>query len=73
MIKINFKVFVMSLAVGMFIVYLTTKHEKVVHVYPTPENMAKYIYKDNADNCYTFDMERTRCPLIGGGKTIEPQ
>ena len=72
MIKLNLKAFVLSLAVGLLVVYLSTATKKVVHVYPTPENVAKYLYKDNANNCYTFDMEKTRCPLTGG-KTIEPQ
>lgn len=72
MVKLNFKAFIISLAIGILLVYLSTASEKIVHVYPTPENVSRYMYKDNANNCYEFKMEKTRCPLLGG-KTIEPQ
>lgn len=72
MIKLNLKAFILSLAAGLLVVYLSKAAKKVVHVYPTPENVSKYLYKDSANNCYTFEMEKTECPLMGG-KTIDPQ
>ena len=59
---INFPVFLLSLAVGIFFVYLFQSELNVVYVYPTPDNENKILYKDKIDNCFKFKAEEVECP-----------
>ena len=54
--------FIISLAIGLFVVYIWGPDEHVVFVYPTPENASRIQYKDNANNCFTFKASETDCP-----------
>ena len=40
----NFKVFLISFAVGLLYIYLTDDYKKVIIVYPTPMNTEKKLY-----------------------------
>jgi hypothetical protein len=35
---------------------------KTIYVYPTPENVDKILFKDKADNCFTFQEQVVECP-----------
>tara|TARA_B100000123_G_C25690136_1_gene410410 strand:- start:787 stop:1020 length:234 start_codon:yes stop_codon:yes gene_type:complete len=59
---IDFKVFLISLSIGLLYIYLSEEYKKVVVIYPTPDNVNKYIYKDNADNCFSYKLDETQCP-----------
>jgi len=59
---INVKVFLISLAVGLLFVYLSTPTPTIIYVYPTPENAGKVEYKDKANNCFVFDAQEITCP-----------
>lgn len=59
---INFPIFLISLAIGLFFVYLKEPEKKTVYVYPTPENIEKIEYKDKADNCFNYIMDKIQCP-----------
>ena len=59
---IHFPAFLISLAIGLLFVYLSSPSHNVVFVYPTPENADKVQYKDRAGTCYQFDPIETECP-----------
>ena len=59
---INFPIFLVSLAVGLFVVYISMPPTQVIYVYPTPDNEDKITYKDRADNCFHFKSTEIECP-----------
>jgi hypothetical protein len=59
---IDLPIFILSLAVGLFYVYISGSDVKPVYMYPTMENMNTTQYKDNANNCYVYKMEEVACP-----------
>ena len=59
---IDLKWFLISLAVGLFLVYCTSPTPDVIIKYPTPENADKLIFKDDVDNCYKFKVDEIKCP-----------
>ena len=58
---VNVPVFITSLAIGLFVVYITIPSPKIIYVYPTPDNVDKIIYKDKADNCFSFKPLEVSC------------
>jgi hypothetical protein len=63
--KINPVVFLIAFCFGLFIVYISAPQPTVVIKYPTPDN-SDIIFKDDADNCYSFNIEETTCPSDKG-------
>lgn len=59
---ISFPIFLVSLTVGLFFVYMFNPSPTVIHVYPTPDNIDKLQFKDYADNCYQFVSKQVKCP-----------
>jgi hypothetical protein len=59
---ISFPAFLISLAIGLLIVYIFNPTPTVIYVYPTPYNIDKLQYKDNANNCYVFSSQEVKCP-----------
>lgn len=59
---INLPIFIISLAVGLFFVYITNPDPRIILVYPTPNNIDKIQYVDKADNCFTYTTEKVQCP-----------
>ena len=59
---INYKIFLYSLVIGIFIAYIFQKKKRVIYVYPTPDNISKIQYKDKTDSCYSFEMKNVKCP-----------
>ncbi len=59
---INIPVFIISLAVGLFFVYITNPDPKVIFVYPTPNNHNKIQYVDKAENCFSYTPRKVKCP-----------
>jgi hypothetical protein len=59
---ISVSAFIISFAVGLFFVYILGADIKKVHIYPSPENVNKILYKDNAENCFRFIPNQIDCP-----------
>jgi len=58
---IDIKIFIISLSVGLFVAYVMGEQAKTVYVYPTPDNINKVLYKDDANNCYSYSASEVDC------------
>jgi len=47
--------------IGAVFIYLSPMEYKTIVVYPTPSNLEKIQYKDNADNCFQFSARLVDC------------
>lgn len=59
---ISFKVFLVSLSIGLLFAYLSAPTPTIIHVYPTPDNVSSIEYVDKANNCFKFDATEVKCP-----------
>jgi len=59
---ISLPVFLISFSIGLFFVYILGPEMKKIFIYPTPENVDKILFKDNADNCFYFEETEIPCP-----------
>lgn len=59
---INVPVFIISFAIGIFFVYVIDVEKRTIVIYPTPENVERMQYKDEASNCFNYSMKKTKCP-----------
>jgi len=59
---INFRIFLISLAVGLFYIYISDEYKHTIVIYPTPDNMDEYQFKDKSNNCFSYEMNEVKCP-----------
>ena len=59
---LNIPLFIISLAIGFFFVYIYNPDKKIIYVYPTPDNVNKIQYVDKSDNCFSFKQTEVTCP-----------
>ena len=59
---INIPVFIISLAIGLFFVYIYQAEKKVLYVYPKPDNVDFIQYKDDIGTCFQAKQEQIKCP-----------
>ena len=59
---ISVPVFIVSLAIGLFFVYILGPETKTVYIYPSPDNIEKILFKDKAENCFKLTQEEVECP-----------
>ena len=52
---INIPAFIISLAIGIFLVYVSNPRPSVIYVYPTPDNLDQMQYKDQSGTCFGFE------------------
>tara|TARA_B110000971_G_C19890700_1_gene445170 strand:+ start:102 stop:356 length:255 start_codon:yes stop_codon:yes gene_type:complete len=58
---IDFKWFILSLSIGLLVVYLTMPKPTIILKYPTPENSDEMVFKDDVNNCYKFKTTEVSC------------
>ncbi len=59
---IDFKILFISLAIGLFFVYINQSASTIIYVYPTPDNIKNIQYKDHIGNCFDFTAKQVNCP-----------
>jgi hypothetical protein len=59
---INIPVFLISLFIGLFVVYITMPDTRKIYVYPTPENVDILQYRDKTDSCFQVKEKEVSCP-----------
>jgi hypothetical protein len=59
---LDLKLFLISLSIGLFYIYLAEEYKKVIVIYPTPENVNKYQYKDQSNECFSYELNEVQCP-----------
>lgn len=60
---ISLPVFLLSFTIGLFFVYIFGPEMKKIYIYPTPENVENFLFKDKADNCYRYQAQEIKCPV----------
>tara|TARA_Y100000389_G_scaffold188593_1_gene211371 strand:- start:257 stop:496 length:240 start_codon:yes stop_codon:yes gene_type:complete len=58
----SFNTFIISFIIGFIFVYLSDKPSKIINIYPTPDNINLFEYKDKANNCYEYIAQEVQCP-----------
>jgi hypothetical protein len=59
---INIPVFIVSLAFGIFAVYITAPTQRKIIVYPTPENVQVLQFRDKTNTCFSPKQTQVTCP-----------
>ena len=59
---LNVPVFIISLAIGLFFVYISAPSPNVIFIYPNPDNEAQLLFKDKSETCYRCKSKEIRCP-----------
>jgi hypothetical protein len=59
---ISIPVFIISFSIGLFFIYILGPKMKKILIYPSPENVDKVLFKDNANNCFYFKPVEVNCP-----------
>lgn len=58
---LNVPIFLLSLAMGLFFVYIYGPDPRTIFVYPTPNNTDVIQYRDKLGNCFYYKQERVKC------------
>ncbi len=60
---LNLKWFLVSLAIGLFYIYIAEEYKTTIFIYPTPDNLNQYQFRDKTDNCFGYDLKKVECPI----------
>lgn len=59
---VDFRIFLISFAVGALYIYMTEEYKQVIIIHPTPDNYDQYQFKDKTGNCFSYEMKEIKCP-----------
>lgn len=60
---ISLPAFLISLAIGLFVVYVWGADKREVIVYPSPDKINEVLFKDSAGQCFQMQAKEVGCPL----------
>ena len=69
---ISIPIFVVSFILGLLFIYVLGPQTKKIFVYPSPENVNKILFKDNANNCFYYDEQEVKCPANASDISMIP-
>lgn len=58
--SINFSIFMISLGIGFFLIYVLQPNPTIIIRYPTPENLENIIYTDDSGLCYKYEAKEIK-------------
>ena len=58
---IDFRIFFISLAIGLFYIYVSDEYKQTIVIYPTPDNIHDYQFKDKSNNCFSYELNEVTC------------
>ena len=70
---INVPIFIISLALGLFFVYVYQGEKRKIYVYPKPDNVDYIQYKDATGTCFNVNQSKIKCPADKDISTIPAQ
>ena len=59
---IHIPTFIVSFLIGLLFVYISAPASTTVFVYPTPDNIDKFGYRDQAGSCFEYNIGDVSCP-----------
>lgn len=59
---ISIPIFIASFLIGLIFIYLYGPETKNIYIYPSPDNYKEILFKDKANNCFSFNEEKIECP-----------
>jgi hypothetical protein len=64
--------FFAAFAFGLLVCYVIQPQPEVVVRFPSPFNAGQVVYRDKADNCFTYESTEVSCPADGAGVRPQP-
>lgn len=64
--------FFSAFAFGLLVCYVIQPQPEVVVRFPSPYNAGQVVYRDKADNCFTYESAEVSCPADGVGVRPQP-
>ena len=59
---LNIPIFIISLAFGIFAVYITVPATRKILIYPNTENVNIIQYRDKTNTCFSVQENEVKCP-----------
>lgn len=60
---ISIPIILTSFIIGLLFIFILGPDEKKIYVYPNPTNFNNIQYKDDAEQCYEYELKNIKCPL----------
>jgi len=67
---ISLPVFMVSFAIGLFMIYAWGPETSEVYLYPTPENVGKVQYMDTTGTCFEYTYKERKCGSAGNAMKV---
>ena len=69
---ICFYTFLISFSIGLFFAYILGPEKKTIYIYPSPDTVNTVLFKDKANNCFSFEEEIVECPSNANEISVIP-